>query len=151
MEVIEIDCDDEAPPLKRRRGSGGHHVDTWDAEPAIVSEDGFGDVSLLVLDPLTSSFGLQRCLRENSRWQQMVKRGLHTLQRKDYQVRTISCVRNRGPPSSAACPPLSLARRAFVRLTLWSTVSQVLVVDPDVFLSGTALERRKAMCVTEVK
>lgn len=44
------------------------------------------EVFLLVLDPSSKTEELERALRDNGQWQRLIKRGVHTLKKRSYQV-----------------------------------------------------------------
>ncbi|XP_038901076.1 zinc finger-containing ubiquitin peptidase 1 isoform X2 [Benincasa hispida] len=48
--------------------------------------NGMQQYNLLILDPAHSTRGLERALRENIGWQQLIKRGIHTLNKPQYQL-----------------------------------------------------------------
>ncbi|KGN63324.1 zinc finger-containing ubiquitin peptidase 1 isoform X1 [Cucumis sativus] len=48
--------------------------------------NGMQQYNLLILDPAHNTRGLERALRENIGWQQLIKRGIHTLNKPQYQL-----------------------------------------------------------------
>ncbi|KAL8519668.1 hypothetical protein ACS0TY_010561 [Phlomoides rotata] len=82
--------------------SGNHHVVLSEKAPLYFQHDGHSrtivgiqakhqkngtrQYNLLILDPAENTRALEKSLRANAGWQQLIKRGVHTLKKPQYQV-----------------------------------------------------------------
>ncbi|KAH6832093.1 hypothetical protein C2S53_007930 [Perilla frutescens var. hirtella] len=82
--------------------SGNHHVVLSEKSPLYFQHDGHSrtivgiqakpqkngmrQYNLLILDPAEKTRALEKSLRENAGWQKLIKRGVHTLRKAEYQL-----------------------------------------------------------------